>query len=40
MRRKKTTDEYTEEKKDLKEESEDGYLTERGTEFQITSPIH
>ena len=41
MRRKKTTDQYTEEKRwvfafDLEEESEDECLTERGREFQIT----
>ena len=43
MRRKKTTDQYAEEKRwvfrfDLKEEIEDECLTERGREFQIKSP--
>ena len=45
MRRKKTTDQYAEEKRwvfsfDLKEEIEDECLTERGREFQITRPMY
>ena len=45
MRRKKTTDQYAEEKRwvfsfDLKEESEDECLTERSREFQITGPMY
>ena len=39
------TDQYAEEKRlafsfDLKEESEDERLTERGREFQITGPMY
>ena len=42
---KKTTDQYAEEKRrvfsfDLKEESEDECLTERGREFQISDPMY
>ena len=42
---KKTTDQYADEKRsvfsfDLKEESEDECLTERGIEFQITGPMY
>ena len=45
MRSKKTTDQYAEKKRwvfsfDLKEESEDECLTERGREFQITGPMY
>ena len=45
MRSKKTTDKYAEKKRwvfsfDLKEESEDECLTERGREFQITGPVY
>ena len=45
MRRKKTTAQYAEEQRwvfssDLKEESEDESLTERGREFQITDPMY
>ena len=45
MRSKKTTDQYTEEKRcvfsfDLKEESKDKCLTERGREFQTTGPMY
>ena len=41
----KTTDQYAEEKRwvfsfDLKEESEDECLTERGREFQSTGPVY
>ena len=39
------TDQYSEERRwgfssDLKEESEDKCLTERGREFQVTGPMH
>ena len=42
---KKTTDQYAEDKRwgfsfDLKEESEDECLTERGMESQITGPVY
>ena len=42
---KKTTDQYAEQKSwvfsfDLKEESEDECLTERGSEFQSTGPMY
>ena len=45
MRRKKTTNQYAEEKRwvfsfDLNEETEEECLTERGTEFQITGPMY
>ena len=45
MRRKKTTDQYAEENRsvfsfNIKEESEDECLTERGREFQITFPMY
>ena len=45
MRRNKTTDQYEDEKRwvfrfDLKDESEDKCLTERGREFQITGPMY
>ena len=45
MRRKKTKDQYAEEKRwvfsfDLKEESEDDCLTERRREFQNTGPMY
>ena len=44
-RRKKMKDQYAEEKRwvfssDLKEESEDKCITERGREFQITGPMY
>ena len=44
MRRKKTTNLYAEEERwvfslDLKQQSEDERLTERGGEFQITDPM-
>ena len=45
MRRNKKTDQHAEKKRwvlsfDLKEESEDECLTQRGTEFQITGPMY
>jgi len=45
MRRKKTPDQYAEEKRwdfsfNLKEESDNECLTERGREFQIAGPIY
>ena len=45
MIRKKTIDQHADEKRwgfgfDLKEESEDECLTERGREFQITGPMY
>jgi len=45
MRREKTTDLHAVEKRsvfsfDLKEESEDKCLTERGREFQVTGPMY
>ena len=44
MRRKKTTDRYAQEKRrvfsfDLREQSENECLTERGREFHITGPM-
>ena len=44
MKRKKTKDQYAEEKRwdfnfDLKEESEDECLTERGREYQTAGPM-